>query len=174
MSAQRGEGALERKVADHGRLQNAEEQGIGGERIEARAVEQARRRQTRRPSRHRPGHRLADRGIDGGERRADAGEGTEQLRPQRERAREAGGGFVELALRVQHKAEIVAGLGMIGLEQQQALVHARGVAELVVMLQAGRFGEHLADRIAARTGPLAAGRRVPLGSGAALFSVHPL
>ena len=58
--AQRGEGAFERKVADYGRLQDAKQQGIGGERIEARAVEQTRRRQPRRPSRHRPRHRLAD------------------------------------------------------------------------------------------------------------------
>ena len=74
---------------------------------------------------------------------------------------------------MQHKAEIVAGLGMIGLELQQALVHPRGVVELIVMLQAGRFGEQLPGRIAARSGPVAAGRWALHGRGAALFSVHP-
>ena len=39
------------------------------------------------------------------------------------------------------QAEIVAGFGMIGLEQQQALVEARGFVELVLLLAAHRFRE---------------------------------
>src|SRR5450631_999113 len=63
---------------------------------------------------------------------------------------------------------------MIGLEQQQPLVDARGVVELVLLLKALRFGEQLADGIAGGTGAMAAGRWALLERGAALLSVHPL
>ena len=87
------------------------------------------------------------------------------------RLRETCRGFAQLALRVQHEAEIVAGLGMVGLEQQQALVDARGVVEFVLPLQLFGFGEQLAGRIAGATG---SGRWALLDRGAALFSIHPL
>ena len=166
--AQRRENELELGLAGGDRLQHAEQHGVVADRGETGAAEQLIRRQPVRPGRDRPPHGLADRRQYGGERFANAVELLEQLRHQRERTRETRGGFGALALRQQHEAEIVAGLGVIGLEQQQALVGARGVVKLVLALEALRLREQLG-----RTGAIVPGRRALLGRGATLFSIHP-
>src|ERR1035437_6443274 len=88
--------------------------------------------------------------------------------------REVGGGLAQFALRVQHSAEIVVGLRMIRLEQQQALVDARGLFELVLPLEAFRLDEQSGGGNAGEAGAMAAARWALLERGAALLSVHPL
>ena len=76
------------------------------------------------------------------------------------------------ALRLQHASEIVAGLGMIRLEQQHALVNAHGVVELAGAFAPGRFRKQRLDLVATRLGTAFPCRRAMLERGAALFSVH--
>src|ERR1039457_7041271 len=88
--------------------------------------------------------------------------------------REVGGGLAQFALRVQHSAEIVVDLRMIRLEQQQALVDARGLFGLVLPLGGFRLDEQSGGGSAGEAGAMAAARWALLERGAALLSVHPL
>ncbi len=97
-------------------------------------------------------HGLGERRQHRGERRDDAGKLVVKLRRERQRAGKARRGFGELALRLQHAAEIVQGLGMVGLERQQFLVAARGLVEPAFLLERRGLREQLAHGIAGTGG----------------------
>ena len=134
-ATQRGEHALERDVAHRRGREDAQQERIGRDRAQRVGAEKLVQRETARPG------RLGAR-QSGGERRqyrlqrgAKAGEIIGELRDERERLCEAGGGFRELALRLQHAAEIVAGFGMIGRLREHAAIGARGLIEPVLPLR---------------------------------------
>jgi hypothetical protein len=82
---------------------------------------------------------------------------------------------VQLALREQDAAEIIAGLGVIRLEQQQTLVEPGRFREVILLLTLGGVGKQLLDRIRCRRAPRAKPRRRALFErSAALFPIHPL
>src|ERR1019366_913009 len=102
-----------------------------------------------------------------------AAELVEQLRRQGERMREARRRLGKLALRLQHATDIIIGLGMIRLEQQQSLIEAGGLGELVLPLAVHRLREQRPDQIAVASATASA-RRALLERGPALFSIYLL
>jgi hypothetical protein len=92
----------------------------------------------------------------------------------RQRTRVVVRGIVRLALQLKHAAKIVADLGVIGPEDQHALIEAHRIVEFARTLAFGRFENEVIDLFAGRIGPMACGRRAMLLRGAALLSVHRL
>ena len=95
----------------------------------------------------------------------------QQLRHERERAGVVGGRVFRLALRLKNPAEIIARLGMIGVDRQHALVGPHGIIEFPRALV--RYGlEQVLPDLFAEIGRVRRNRRAELHRGAALLSVH--
>ena len=165
--AQRGQHALERKVAHRRRTQQVDEQRIALGRRAAFSGEQLIGREPARPGGIGVLHGLGERRQHRGKRRNGAGKLVVKLRRERQRAGKARRGLGELALRLQYAAEIVQGLGMVGLEREQFLIGAGGVVEPALPLKLRGLPEQLAHDIAG-----GARRRALHVRGAALFAVH--
>ena len=131
------ERALDREVAHQDRLQHAKQQGIAGDRSRPRgqAIAPPAAAAARPPSSCAIASPIG--GMTATSVAQTPANGLNNCGRSVSARAKRGGGFAQFALRVQQAGEVVAGLRMIGLEQQQPLVDAHRVIELVVLLAGG-------------------------------------
>src|SRR6516162_2178533 len=142
--------------------------------LETGRTQQISRRQSPRPCACGALHALPERRVHRNQHRADAREFIKQLRYENEHALEPASRGVELTLREQHAAEIVARLRVIRLERQHLLVELEGLVRLSVVLVPDGLAEQTAcgRRLGCSAG-IDADALALHSHGSALLSIHP-